>query len=51
MLDDDCDGAIDDGCPCTLGSPDRKCDAPDEGECDAGLQSCEQVSRKCILKT
>jgi len=40
--DNDCDGAIDEGCSCTLGD-ERMCDAPDQGECNAGLQSCEQV--------
>ena len=40
--DNDCDGAIDEGCTCILGQ-ERKCDAPDTGECDAGVQSCEAV--------
>jgi hypothetical protein len=43
VLDNDCDGAIDEGCTCILGTGPRKCDAPDQGECDAGIQSCDQV--------
>ena len=43
MLDNDCDGAIDEGCSCVLGSQ-QQCDAPDQGECAAGTQSCEQVT-------
>jgi hypothetical protein len=40
--DNDCDGAIDEGCPCTLGDS-RNCDAPSTGLCRSGVQSCEQV--------
>ena len=41
--DNDCDGAIDEDCTCILGTGARKCDAPDTGECDAGMQSCVEV--------
>jgi hypothetical protein len=36
--DDDCDGAVDDGCPCRGGA--RRCGL-DRGECRSGLQNCE----------
>jgi len=37
-LDNDCDGAIDDGCTCTIGES-RSC-GTDMGECVAGTQTC-----------
>jgi MYXO-CTERM domain-containing protein len=36
--DDDCDGVVDDGCPCAEGAT-RPC-GPDQGECTAGLETC-----------
>jgi hypothetical protein len=42
MQDNDCDGAIDEGCVC-IPDTTRKCDAPDLGECDAGTQWCQRV--------
>jgi hypothetical protein len=36
--DEDCSGAVDDGCPCTDGAT-RSC-GTDEGECVAGTQQC-----------
>jgi hypothetical protein len=43
MLDNDCDGPIDEGCTCILGSQ-QECDAPNQGVCIAGIQRCEQVT-------
>jgi hypothetical protein len=43
MQDNDCDGAIDEGCAC-MPDTTRKCDAPDQGECDAGTQRCQRVA-------
>ena len=37
-LDDDCDGAVNNGCPCTLGDT-QNCGS-DVGECQHGTQSC-----------
>jgi len=42
MQDNDCDGAIDEGCTCILGAQ-RACDAPDRGKCSPGTQTCEEV--------
>lgn len=37
-LDNDCDGAVDDGCTCRNGET-RPCGTP-TGECDTGMQTC-----------
>ncbi len=37
-LDNDCDGEVDEGCPCT--ENDTQACGTDEGECTAGLQTC-----------
>ena len=37
-LDDDCDGTVDEGCPCEPGTT-QPCGLT-EGECEAGVQSC-----------
>ena len=39
-LDDDCDGAIDEGCECQVNSSDYKLCGSDEGECIQGFQYC-----------
>lgn len=38
-LDNDCDGSVDEGCPCTP-SETAPC-STDEGECVAGIQTCD----------
>lgn len=38
-VDDDCDGAVDEGCDCTIGQS-RSCGF-DSGSCRAGVQRCE----------
>ncbi|MBI5501232.1 MAG: lamin tail domain-containing protein [Deltaproteobacteria bacterium] len=38
-LDEDCDGAPNDGCDCSAGDPDLPCGS-DEGECRGGTQRC-----------
>ncbi len=38
-LDEDCDGAANDGCGCSEGDPDLPCGS-DVGECVAGVQRC-----------
>lgn len=39
-LDSDCDGAVDEGCPCTVGEM-RRCGADTvRGECRDGIQTC-----------
>jgi hypothetical protein len=43
LLDNDCDGAIDEGCSCILGGQ-QECDAPNRGECVAGTQTCDPVT-------
>jgi hypothetical protein len=37
-VDDNCDGVIDEGCPCTLGAT-RPCGS-DVGDCVAGVETC-----------
>ena len=40
-FDNDCDGAVDEGCQCTQGQT-RLCTGPDKGICAPGEQVCEQ---------
>ncbi len=40
MVDDDCDGAIDESCPCTPPASTRVCGHPEIGVCRPGSQLC-----------
>lgn len=39
-LDNDCNGAIDDGCDCTNEGATRQCGGPNQGVCKEGIQKC-----------
>ena len=39
QIDDDCNGVVDNGCACTIGDT-QPCGS-DEGECQKGIQTCE----------
>ncbi len=38
-VDDDCDGAVDEGCSCSAGQ-ERPCEGPSAGACEPGVQRC-----------
>lgn len=40
MVDENCDGAINDGCACSPEGATRSCGATDVGECRFGVQTC-----------
>ncbi|MDD4994918.1 MAG: MopE-related protein, partial [Patescibacteria group bacterium] len=44
-LDNDCDGDIDEGCGCVLGTPPRSCDTGHAGICGPGTQTCDSMGR------
>ena len=47
LIDNNCDGAIDEGCPCSPSGFDRPCGSS-IGECEKGTQECDAVWSTCI---
>jgi len=41
LVDDDCDGSVNEGCACTFPSPPFSCGTSNVGECRLGTQSCQ----------